>query len=224
MPLQPPQPFVVGDIVCPRLGGPTPTTDEEHERALERARTGLGIIHSVALRGAAKVCSMSTGAMTKHEAGSLTYGDGSAQGPWPPGSLHPVSHLGCGGAGGGSLPTLAPLTEADVRVESNASARGFMLGNSGSVYLTNSLPGKHFVEVDVPPGFAFSSFVVRTELLGRYSPFVIEVLAGPHSGNLMKIKTASLPQASGHTTILDATEVFGFDPRVVKFRIVSWWW
>ena len=219
-PMLPPEPFVAGDVVCLRLGGPTPTTAEEQVRALERARAGLGVIHSVAPRGATKVCSMSTGMMSKNDAGSLTYGDGSAQGPCP---LHPLPHLGGGGAVGGSAPTLAPLTRADLRVESNASARGLMLGNSGSVYLTNSLPGKHFVEVDVPPGFSFSSFVVRTEHLGHYSPFVIEVLAGPHAGNLIKIKTTSLPQDAAHTTILNATEVFGFDPRVVKFRVVSWW-
>lgn len=230
----PPQPYSPGDVVCQLLGGPSPTTAVIFEHFLCRARAGLGIILSRAPRGAVNVCSQPSGTMVKHDPSTLAYGDGSVPGPPPPGSTHPTPHLGSAALLGQrrrgrpanpsdvTSPTLAPLTDAAVRVETNASMRGSMLTNDSTVYTTAGSFGLQFVEVDVPPGFDFSSFVVQTDSFGNFSPFVIEVFAGPNAGALVPVKVAHLPKVAARTKILSASDVFGFVPRVVKFRIVSW--
>lgn len=226
-PSLPPQPFVVGDVVCQRLSGSTSIDD----RGRFAARAGLGLVQGVTAQGIVKVCSLPAGVALKYDSCMLAYGDGSAQGPPPPGTTPPI--LGSTALGGllirpasMTAPILAPLTEADVRVESNASIRGRLLDpdSTRAPYTTNSLAGRPWVEVDVPAGYTFSSFVVGMPVvpIAAYAPYLIEVFAGPHAGGggMVKIKSVCLPLTKEPTTVLSASEVFGFDPRAVKFRVV----
>jgi hypothetical protein len=226
-PLLPPHPFSPGDIVCRRLGGLNPSTVQQG---------GLGTVFSGGTRRV-RVCSLATGVIVRRDTSQLTYGDGSARGPPPPWSTHPLPHLGsrlqrgqkgCGNPVKAALfmtaPTEASLTGAAVRIE-RGNPRHDLLYTDGSSFVfacvTTPPLGRQWVEVDVPVGHVFSSFVVQTGGNTGSSPDAIEVFAGPSAACMAKIKVVYLPMSRALTTILTAAEVFGFDTRIIKFRIVS---